>query len=103
MDNLRLIVAQKIERDINGKGRAFRSWCVFDKDFKDELFGHRHTEWSQLITQRMRDLGQTFAQQALPALLAGEISEKAFMNLSSLNAVEARHYIDTNGGKRADS
>lgn len=93
MDNLRIIVAQKIERDVNGKGRAFRSWCVFDRAFKEELFEHQHQKWSRMIMKRMEDMGHTFALQAYPAFKLGEISEYSFMNISGFNPVEARAFI----------
>ena len=93
LSNLRLVVAQKIERDINGRGRAFRSWCVFDQAFKAELFEHQHQNWGRLITRRMESDGATFAQQAFGPLKAGEISMEAFANVAGFNPVEAAKYV----------
>jgi defect-in-organelle-trafficking protein DotB len=93
LDNLRLIVAQKIERDTKGKGRAFRSWCVFDQAFKTFLARHPHQEWNALIQERMESKGHTFAQQSLPALRAGEVSFNAFLSLAGFNPIEGREYV----------
>ena len=98
LSNLRLIVAQKIERTVEGKGRAFRSWCVFDQAFKAELFEHQHQHWNQLVTARMRAAGTTFAQQALGPYKAGLISDRAFANIAGFNPVEAREYLRVHGG-----
>lgn len=98
LSNLRLVVAQKIERDVNGKGRAFRSWCIFDQAFKAELFEHQHQNWGRLIGARMKQGGSTFAQQAFGPLMKGEITEEAFANIAGFNPVEARQYIAANRG-----
>lgn len=93
LDSLRLIIAQKIERDATGRGRAFRSWCVFDQAFKSELVEHPFAKWNRLIQLRMEAKGQTFAQQALPALRSGEIELKGFLNIAGFNPIEGRDYL----------
>jgi defect-in-organelle-trafficking protein DotB len=96
LDNLRLIVAQKIERDVNGKGKAFRSWCVFDQAFKARLAEQPYQKWSALIQRRMEERGHTFAMQALPAFVAGEISLDGFSNLAGFNPIETREFLSVN-------
>lgn len=98
LSNLRLIVAQKIERDVNGKGRAFRSWCVFDQALKADLYEVQHQHWARLIEKRMKDRGATFAQQAYWPLMRGEITEEAFANVAGFNPFEAREYIAAQRG-----
>lgn len=92
--NLRVVVAQKIERNVQGRGVAFRSWCIFDKAFKSALYEHPHQKWGQLIEHRMTAAGSTFAQQAHGPFLRGEISEQAFANIAGFNPVEARAYLE---------
>lgn len=91
--NLRVVVAQKIERNEEGRGTAFRSWCIFDQAFKAELYEVQHQHWGRLIQKRMHEAGSTFAQQAYGPFTRGEISVGAFENIAGFNPVEAREYL----------
>lgn len=93
LDNLRLVISQKIERDETGKGRAFRSWCVFDREFKASLQQVAFPQWSSLIRARMEQRGHDFASQALPLLRAGEISQATFARVAGFNPLECREYL----------
>lgn len=97
LGDLRLIVAQKIVRDIAGKGRAFRSWCVFDQELKAHLAEHPYPQWARLITRVMQEKGQTFADQARQALIDGALNEQAFADVAGFNPVEARQYMKRHG------
>lgn len=93
LGDLRLIVAQKIVRTKAGKGLAFRSWCVFDQELKATLAEHPHPQWARMIRKTMQAKGQSFAEQALQALLDGVIDEQAFAEVAGFNPVEAREYL----------
>jgi defect-in-organelle-trafficking protein DotB len=97
LDNLRLVVAQKIERDERGFGRAFRSWCVFDQAFKAELGELHFPLWARRIRERMVERKHDFAHQALPLLLAGEISQDVFAKVAGFNPAEARAFLEQAG------
>lgn len=99
--NLRMVVAQKIERNVLGKGMAFRSWCVFDQALKMELYEMEHQHWARHITKRMEAGGSTFPQQAYGPFLRGEISEQAFANIAGFNPIEARKYLSDRAAKSA--
>lgn len=98
LDNLRLVIAQKIERDSQGKGRAFRSWCVFDQAFKAKLAELPFPQWARHIRERMVSRQQDFAHQALEALRAGDISTGAFARVAGFNPAEAREFLAKAGG-----
>ncbi len=91
--NLRLVVAQKIERTSSGKGKAYRSWCVFDQTFKAHLGEMRHEQWGREISQRMLAHGATFAQQAFPDYRDGVLSIEGFANVAGFNPRETREFI----------
>lgn len=93
LDNLRLVIAQKIDRDLAGKGRAFRSWCVFDQAFKAQLAEIPFHQWAGLIRQRLLERRQDFAHQALQALRAGEIDQPCFARVAGFNPGEARAFL----------
>jgi defect-in-organelle-trafficking protein DotB len=97
LDNLRLVVAQKIDRDVHGKGRAFRSWCVFDQAFKAELGELPFNKWAALIRARMLERGHDFAQQAFPLFKEGEIDIDAFTRVAGFNPAEAREFLQQRG------
>ena len=93
LGDLRLIVAQKIVRDKTGRGRAFRSWCVFDQELKAHLAEHPYPHWARMITKIMQSKGQTFADQARQSLVDGVITVQAFADVAGFNPVEARQYL----------
>lgn len=97
LDALRIIVAQKIERDTKGRGMAFRCWCIFDQQLKATLFQRPFAEWSAMVRDHMKALGQDFASQALPALRDGVIDVNAFSRLADFNPAEAREYLAARG------
>ncbi len=97
LGDLRLIVAQKIVRNVAGKGMAFRSWCVFDQELKASLAEHPYPHWSRMIIKLMQSKGHTFADQALPALVDGVIDVKAFADVAGFNSIEARQYLKRHG------
>ena len=101
LGDLRLIVAQKIVRDRSGKGRAFRSWCVFDQDLKTRLAEHPYPMWARMITKELQAKGQSFADQARQALIDGLISEQTFAEVAGFNPLEARKYLREHGLERA--
>lgn len=98
LDNLRLVVAQKIDRDETGKGRAFRSWCVFDQAFKAQLAELQFPQWARYIRERMVSRKQDFAHQALQVLQAGEINQATFARVAGFNPAEARAFLEQVGG-----
>ncbi len=102
LDNLRLIVAQKIERNLAGKGVAFRSWCVFDQAFKAHLSTQPHPQWSRMIVARMQQTNATFAQQAIEPFIRGEISQQAFANVAGFNSDEAEQFIEAYRSNHAE-
>lgn len=97
LDNLRLVIAQKIDRDVNGRGRAFRSWCVFDQAFKGALAELPFQKWAAVIRARMLERGQDFAQQALPLFKDGEIGLETFTRVAGFNPSEARRFLEGKG------
>ncbi len=97
MDSLRLVVAQKIVADVNKKGRAFRSWIVFDNKLKQRLSEISFTKWSSFLLTHMNETKTSFADQALPACLAGEISAEAFAYIAGFNPMETREYLALHG------
>lgn len=96
LDNTRLIVAQKIVPTTQGKGMAFRSWCVFDRSLKEELRSCEHFQWSSKIRARMDANGSSFEQRALPAYREGILDMDGFMAVSGMNLREARDFMEAN-------
>lgn len=94
LDNLRLVVAQKIDRDESGKGRAFRSWCVFDQAFKAALAETPFPQWARQIRERMVSRKHDFASQALEVLRAGQINQATFARVAGFNPTETRDYLN---------
>jgi defect-in-organelle-trafficking protein DotB len=96
LENTRLIVAQKIERTVDGKGMAFRSWCAFDRALKAKLYDRPYHEWSRAIREHMTETKTTFEHRALGALKDGVIDIEAFQRLASMSPREASAFVEAN-------
>ena len=97
LDNIRVIVAQKIERTIEGKGLALRSWCVFDRALKAKLSDEPFHLWARMIREHMTQLETTFEARALPYYKNGIISLDVFMRYASMTLREAKAYLSSQG------
>lgn len=97
LENIKIIVAQKIERTIAGKGLAVRSWCVFDRALKEELGDHPYPKWARMIRDHMNRNGTSFEERSWPLLRDGVIDRDAFMRLSGMNMRESRAFLATKG------
>jgi defect-in-organelle-trafficking protein DotB len=97
LENIKIIVAQKIERTIAGKGLAVRSWCVFDRALKETLGDHPYPKWARLIREHMNRNGTSFEERSWPLYRDNIISLDVFMRFSGMNLREARAYLLTKG------
>ena len=75
----------------------FRSWCVFDRAFKESLGEVPFQQWARIIRHRMKGRGESFEAQALPAHKRGEIDFDAFARVAGFNPSEARAYVESHG------
>ncbi len=82
---------------------AFRSWCVFDQELKATLAEHPYPHWARMIGKVMQAKGQTFAMQALQALIDGVIDEQSFAEVAGFNPVEAREYLKRHAAKAPET
>lgn len=97
LENIRIIVAQKIERTIAGKGLAVRSWCVFDRELKEELGDQPYPKWARMIRNHMNKRGTSFDERSWTLLRDGVIDLDAFTRLSGMNLREARDFLSAKG------
>lgn len=102
LDSLRLVVAQKIQRTIAGRGKAYRSWCVFDQAFKMALGEHPFQKWSAMIEARMRSKGHTFAQQALADYREELLDFNGYCAVAGFNPIEGAEYLRANAPEQRD-
>lgn len=93
LDALRLVVAQKIEPNTQGKGQAFRSWCVFDRALKARLSEVPFSQWSGIVRRHVDERRESFEWQAMPFVERGELSFQGFLNVSGFNINEARKFL----------
>ena len=97
LENIRVIVAQRIERTKAGKGLALRSWCVFDRELKEKLTDEPHHKWSRMIREHMVSLATTFEDRSWSLLRDGIIEFDTFLRFSGMNGREARAYLALKG------
>lgn len=86
LENLRLIICQKLLPSTDGRRIPIREWMVFSKDVVEQMSEMEFPEWPGFIKDSVILRGQTSADAALQALDAGQITEetfKAFINKTS--------------------
>lgn len=97
LENIRVIVAQKIERTLEGKGLAVRSWCVFDRELKARLGDQPFHMWARMIREHMQSIGTTFEDRAAPLFRDGVIGLDVFMRYASMTPREAKAFLTAKG------
>lgn len=82
---LRMIVAQKLVKSLDGKRVALREWLVFDRTFKEQLETERFERWPALIRAEIehRECGMKHA--ALRARDAGQIDHATYLDAAGLH------------------
>ncbi len=97
LSQLRMIVAQKLTRTIDGGKMAFRSWIVLDRATKEELLRHDFTRWSTVVRDIVHARGADFESAAFEAWRAGRINGESFREVAGLTPAEARAYVQERG------
>jgi len=98
LSQIRMIVAQKLARTIDGGKIAFRSWIVLDREIKQQLAQQDYSRWSGIIRDMVRAKGNDFDASAYEALLRQQISAETFREVSGMTPAEARAYAQERGG-----
>lgn len=98
LSQLRLVIAQKLARTVQGGKIAFRSWIVVDKSVKDALSNLPIDQWSRFVAQRVAANGNDFEAAAFRAFEAGLIAGEVFCEVSGLTKKEAHAFITERGG-----
>jgi defect-in-organelle-trafficking protein DotB len=91
---LRVVVAQKLARTLQGKRAAIRSWLVFDREVKDKMGAAQYHEWPRLLSGMVRDRGAAFEQRAVGLLREGAIDLATFCAVAEMTPSEARAYME---------
>lgn len=97
LDNLRLIIAQKIVRRLDGVAQAYRSWMIFDQKLKRHLREKPLSTWSGIIEDQCEAMGQTFAHQSKRDYQQGLLSLEGFSDVAGLFLGEARAFLKQQG------
>lgn len=73
---LRLVINQRLVPSVDGRRTAIREYLVFDRPLRMKMLRTDATEWPAIISDAVREQGQTFAQAIHKALAAGRITEE---------------------------
>jgi defect-in-organelle-trafficking protein DotB len=81
---LRMVVAQKLVKSLDGKRVALREWLVFDRAFKERLEVERFERWPSLIRAEiaLRQCGMKHAAERAHA--AGLIDRATFLDAAGI-------------------
>lgn len=102
IEQVRLVIAQKLARRVDGKVMAFRSWCVFDREVKRSLEDKPVHEWGVSVRRLVSERGNDFESKAFAALAEDMISFETFVEVSSMTLREATDYCKERGVNPAD-
>lgn len=93
LENIRVIVCQKLLRTITGKRAAIREWLVFDRATKATLAEMPFEQWSGYIRNRLWEEGQAMPMRALTLLDQGIISEEIYHEDFGLSSASVRREV----------
>ena len=98
LSQLRMIVAQKLARTVDGGKMAFRSWIVVDRALKEKLSASPLATWSRRVSEEVHMRGADFESRAYEAFEQKRISGETFREVSGLTVQEAEDFIRERGG-----
>jgi defect-in-organelle-trafficking protein DotB len=98
LSQIRMIVAQKLARTIDGGKIAFRSWIVLDRETKQRLSKEDYSRWSEIVREIVKARGNDFDSAAYDAFARKVISAETFREISGMTPAEAREYVAQRGG-----
>lgn len=98
LQQLRMIVAQKLARRLDGGKIAFRSWVVVDRALRAKLQLLKPARWAETISLFVAKKGNDFETAAYKALVEGKISGEVFREVAGLTPEEALTYTTERGG-----
>lgn len=98
LDQLRMVIAQKLARTKTGGKIAFRSWCVLNRTLKLELMTQPISKWSRAIALSIAQREHDFENQSLRALMEGVISGETFREVAGFTQDEAIEFVKLKGG-----
>jgi len=102
LSQIRMIVAQKLARTVDGGKIAFRSWIVLDRETKQRLSREDFARWSEVVREIVKSRGNDFDSAAYGALARKAISAETFREISGMTPSEARSYIAQRGGDASE-
>lgn len=97
LDTLKLIVAQKLERRVDGEVTAIRSWLVVDREVKARLSTAPFHRWGFLINEILTERGTSFDAQTLPLVRDGALSFESFRRVTNMTMREGVTYLREHG------
>ncbi len=97
---LRMIVAQKLARRIDGGVIAFRAWKVFDQETRRRLAAIPYPEWASVIRTECNAAQTDFEAQVKRAFHDGHIAFETAREVASLTPAEARELLNVKEEER---
>lgn len=98
LSQIKMVVAQKLARTVDGGKIAFRSWVVVDRALKDRLAQVEYSQWATIVRETVRQRGNDFESASYKAFEAGRISGETFREVSGMTMAEAAQYVTERGG-----
>lgn len=81
---LRLVIAQKLVKSLDGRRVALREWLAFDAGVKERLEAERFERWPGIVRKEVMDRGQGMEHAARAAFDAGRIDERTYLDAAGL-------------------
>lgn len=101
LSTLKLIVAQKLERRLDGGVQAVRSWLVIDREVKTRLGAIPFYQWGSEVEKILEERSTSFEAQTLPLVRNNELSFESFRILTNMTVAESARYLAANGAAHA--
>jgi len=101
LSTLKLIVAQKLERRLDGDVQAVRSWLVIDREVKSRLGAIPFYQWGSEVEKILEERQTSFEAQTLPLVREGALSFESFRKLTNMTVAESARFLAEHGAAHA--
>lgn len=97
LENMRMVIFQRLANSLDGKRIALREWLVFTEEIREELLGLQPEAVPAAIRRMLRDREQTIAHAAKRAYDAGLIDKHTWFYSGGIDGSDGGVKGEVNG------
>lgn len=91
--SLRIVVAQKLVKSVDGKRRVVREWLVFDRAIREYLSDINMVDWTREIRRMVYRRGSSMLHSLVALAKDGSITQEVFFDASGMRLEDAEKFL----------